>query len=449
MGTHKGKIVMGTHHRKKIFPLWGGALGLSGALLLAPPALAQDRDATLEALRTQMEAMQRQIERLESEQQRATAEARERERVPDNVVTGGDTPGSFMIPGTNTSFQIGGYAKFDAIYDLDQDLGDTLFVDAIDATDDDSDTSFKAHARQSRLYIKSSTPTMLGDATTHFEGDFFGTRGTETFTNGSSFRLRHAYGEVAGLLAGQTWSNFMHFSAYPTTVDFDGPVGVSFIRQAQLRYTLPAGPGDLSFSLENPEGTGFDGSRDTAPDLVARYHWIGERAAVETAAVGRRLKTDDPAASGDDSAIGYGVMLAGNLDVTDSTRLMAGAIYGDGVGRYIYTANGSEDSGIGAAVIDANGDLDTIEAYGFNVAATQQWTDKFSSVLSFGQVRGDRSRDQSPEANRTLQSIHFGHFYQLTDPVTLMFEVSRAYKELENRDSEDNTRLQFAAQYNF
>ncbi|PXY00540.1 hypothetical protein CR157_04270 [Halomonas sp. LBP4] len=356
-----------------------------------------------------------------------------------------------MIPGTNTSFQIGGYAKFDAIYDLDQDLGDSLFADGIDATDDDSDTSFRAHARQSRLYIKSSTPTLLGDATTHIEGDFFGVGGNEVFTNARSFRLRHAYGEVAGLLAGQTWTNFMHFAAYPTTVDFDGPVGVSFIRQAQLRYTLPAGPGDLSVALENPEGTGFAGSRDTAPDAAARYHWDGEGAAVETAAVVRRLKTDDAAASGDDSTIGYGVLLAGNIDVTDSTRLMAGAIYGDGIGRYLYTANGVDDGSdsIGAAFIDGDGELETIEAYGFNAAVAQQWTPKFSSGLSYGQVRGDRPRDLFPDSTRKLESIHFSHFYQLTDPVTLMFEVSHARKEIKSRDEEGNTRLQFAAQYNF
>ncbi|GGX86231.1 hypothetical protein GCM10007160_11870 [Litchfieldella qijiaojingensis] len=440
---------MGINNVTKSFSLWGGALGIGSALILVPPAMAQD--TTLEELRAQMAEMQRQIERLEREQQADRERLAAAERAPANVVTGGDMPGSFKLPGTDTSVLIGGYVKLDAIYDLDQDLGDTLFADGIDATDEDSDTSFRAHARQSRLYLKTSTPTFLGDATTHIEGDFFGGGGNEVFSNSRGFRLRHAYGEVAGFLAGQTWSNFMHFTAYPTTVDFDGPVGVSFIRQAQVRYTLPVGPGNLSFAAENPESTGFPGSRDTAPDVTARYHWTGDQAAVETAALVRRLETDDAAASSDDSTIGYGLMLAGSIDVTNSTTLMAGAIYGDGVGRYLYTANGVDDGSdsIGAAFIDADGELDTIEAYGFNVAATQQWTDKFSSVLSFGQVRGDRPEDLFPTSTRKLQSIHFGHFYQWTDPVMLMFEVSHAQKEIQSRDEEGNTRLQFAAQYNF
>lgn len=435
--------------------VWVSSLGMSGLLLVtAPSALAQT--PTVEALRAQMEEMQRQIDRLEREQQQAASERRaasERlaasEKAPANVVTGGDLPRSFKLPGTDTSVQLGGYVRLDAIYDLDQDLGDTLFVEGVDTSDDDSDASFRAHARQSRVFIKTLTPTSLGDATTHLEGDFFGGGGNEVFSNSRGFRLRHAYGTLGGFLAGQTWSNFMHFTAYPTTVDFDGPVGVSFIRQAQVRYTLPVGPGDLSIAAENPEATGFEGARDSAPDLTARYLWEGDTAAVETAAVVRRLTVDDE--NNDDSTLGYGVMLAGNVKVTDSTKLMAGVIYGEGVGRYIYTANGAEDgeSAIGAAYVDGNGDLETIEAYGFNAAVAQQWSPKFSSSLSYGQVRGDRPEELFPTSTRTLQSIHFSHFYQVAEPVMLGFEVSRAYKELQSRESEDATRLQFSAQYNF
>jgi hypothetical protein len=415
---------------------------------LGMPAMAQD--ANLEQLRAQMLEMQRQIERLERQQvEGQQQEAEARETLASNVVTGGDTPGSFKVPGTDTSVQIGGYIKFDAIYDLDQDLGDSLFVEGIDTSDSSSKGSFRAHARQSRLVVRSSTPTSFGPATTHLEGDFFGGGGNEVFSNSRGFRLRHAYGEWNGLLAGQTWSNFMHFTAYPSTVDFDGPVGVSFIRQAQLRYTLPLGDSALSFSAENPEATGFAGSRDTAPDLTARYQWNGEQAGVETAALVRRLKVDDGTVN--DSATGYGLMLAGNLKVTPDTTLMAGTIYGDGIGRYLYTASGNDtgDAGIGEAFVDANGNLETIEAYGFNVAVAQRWSDKFNSSLSYGQVRGDRPGDLFPDSSRKLESIHFSHFYQVTDPVTLGFEVSHGRKELQSRESEDNTRLQFSAQYSF
>lgn len=359
----------------------------------------------------------------------------------------------FVVPGTNTALSINGYVKLDMIFDFDQDMGDTLFAAGLDTGNDESDTSFRAHARQSRLNISTATPTDVGTVKTTIEADFFGGGGNETFSNSRGLRIRHAYGQLNGWLAGQTWSNFMHFTAYPATVDFDGPVGVSFIRQAQLRYTTPVGDGAaLSFSAENSEATGFEDSRDNFPDLTAKYKWAGSGGGIEFAVLARSLTSDS--ATGDDNAFGYGLMAAGSINLTNATTLMAGAIFGDGVGRYIYTAQSNNDStasrsGIGEAYIDSNGDLETVEAWGANVAITQQWTPKFKSGLGYGRVEGDQPSDLFPNSFETLQSVHFSNFYQVADPVTLGLEVSWADKELANGDSADNTRLQLAAQYSF
>ncbi|WP_018404115.1 DcaP family trimeric outer membrane transporter [Marinobacter gelidimuriae] len=327
-------------------------------------------------------------------------------------------------------------------------------VTALDTANNKSNGAFQAHARQSRIIIGTATPTDAGVVKTRFEGDFFGGGGNEIFSNSNGLRIRHAYGELGGLLAGQTWSNFMHFTAYPTTVDFNGPVGVSFIRQAQVRYTMPMGGGALSVSAENAETTGFKGSRDVLPDFTARYKWAGDGGGIEFAGLARQLQTDDPAATGDDSAFAYGLMLAGRLNVTNSTTLMAGAIFGDGVGRYLYTSFSNNDSGVGRSgigegYIDPNGDLEAIEAFGFNVAASQQWTPKFKSGLSYGRVEGDQPENLFPNSFETLQSVHFSNFYQVADPVTLGLELSFVDKELMNGDSADNTRLQASAQFSF
>ena len=71
------------------------------------------------------------------------------------------------------------------------------------------------------------------------EGDFFGAAGNESVSNSNGLRVRHAYGTLGGLLAGQTWTTFSDVAAYPETVDFGGPVGVIFARQAQVRWTQP------------------------------------------------------------------------------------------------------------------------------------------------------------------------------------------------------------------
>ena len=51
------------------------------------------------------------------------------------------------------------------------------------------------------------------------------------------FRLRHAYGSYGGLLAGQTWTNFLDPDNFPNTIDFESPMAFPSFRQAQVRYT--------------------------------------------------------------------------------------------------------------------------------------------------------------------------------------------------------------------
>lgn len=396
--------------------------------LASQPALAQ----SAAELQTQIDNMQQQLDEMKP----------------------ADGAKGWVLPGTDTTMSIGGYVKLDLIYDFDQNQGDDLFPSLDIATGDvDEDSSFRAHAKQSRIHLSTSTPTAVGDVKTYIEGDFFAGGGTESFSNSDGFRIRHAYGQWGNWLAGQTWSNFMHFTAYPATVDFGGPVGVSFIRQAQLRYTAPVGEGSLSFSLENPEATGFTGARDTLPDFTARYKWAGDAGGVELGGLARQLESDN--ATGDESAFGYGLMAAGRVNLTDATTLMGGVIFGDGVGRYIFSAadfsqdSGAGRTGVGSAYIDDNGDLETIEALATTVAVSQQWTPKFSSGLSYGRVEGDQPSDRFPVSWETTETIHFSNFYKVADPVTLGLELSRTSKELMNGEDGDALRLQASAQVSF
>ena len=75
--------------------------GLSGHAKADTEGLAE--------LRAQLDALQKKVAELEAA--RGTPVA-----TPTNVVTGGDTKGSFKLPGSNTSVTIGGYAKLDAIW---------------------------------------------------------------------------------------------------------------------------------------------------------------------------------------------------------------------------------------------------------------------------------------------------------------------------------------------
>src|SRR5258705_271011 len=66
--------------------------------------------------------------------------------------------------------------------------------------------------RQTRFGIKTATDTALGKLKTQFEFELFGT-GVDA--GQTTFRLRHAYGELGAFGAGQTWSPFMDPDVFP------------------------------------------------------------------------------------------------------------------------------------------------------------------------------------------------------------------------------------------
>ena len=89
--------------------------------------------------------------------------------------------------------------------------------------------------RQSRLGFRSSTPTDLGDLTTIFEFELFGTGVDEGQT---TFRLRHTWGAVRlGWEPVKNWSPFSDTDVYPNSLEYWGPTGIPWFRNVQLRYT--------------------------------------------------------------------------------------------------------------------------------------------------------------------------------------------------------------------
>src|SRR5258706_9555078 len=88
-------------------------LVLAIAIALGVPASAARADE-LQDLKAQVEALLKRVAELEQKQDKTD---QNRSAAPaSNVVTGGATPGSFKLPGSNTSVTFGGYVKLDAVF---------------------------------------------------------------------------------------------------------------------------------------------------------------------------------------------------------------------------------------------------------------------------------------------------------------------------------------------
>jgi hypothetical protein len=372
------------------------ALMIAGAMSM--PAFASE----LDELKAMVLQLQKRIEQLEKQQkvqpekpQTAEAARPPQPAEPAKPVMAGSMPGSFKIPGTDTSLKIYGNVRVDATYDFNSrnnDINNNDWSSAVFAQPLDTNSANRlrkeqiyATARASRLGILTSTPSKWGDLEVRLEGDFNAPNDymSELGSNGTQFRLRHAYGRWGNLLVGQTWSNFIDLRSYPDTVDFNPTGDVALIRQAQLRYTLPLGNSSLAFSVENPESLSslppYQNRSNTGridfdrvPDFVVNWTLNGEKAHVSARAVTMEYHNDLH------SKRGYALGVSGSIRLGAGT-LVAGIQGGDGIGRYMFNSimQGATDTGT---------DLRLWSAMGWHVGYTFPWSATLRSNLIASQT---------------------------------------------------------------
>ena len=369
--------------------------------------------------------------------------------------------GRIKIP-AGTTLQFGGYIKTDFIFDFDQALGALFNAGSITVPSVNlRNQHFQAQARQSRFFFKTETQTAQGPLKTHVEFDFFGGGGNEVFSNSYSPRLRHAYGSWNGWTVGQTWSTFMPIESYPTTVDFEGPSGIPFVRQALVRYTFPASDNlNISVALENSEfsgrnlatgakigetsGSGISANIDQLPDFVLAAAWSNEKSFVKFATVLRQFSTPS-GFPGNDTATGWGVNLSGHTSLWQGGMINASFSYGDGIGRYII--DGANRDGY---IDPATGKITTISAGGATIGLSQEISSNLTGGLAFGYYRLDDVLPASVgDPLDSLTTVHASLFYNPRENITIGGEIIYGKKDLVGGGSADATRLQTSVQFNF
>jgi DcaP outer membrane protein len=370
----------------------------------------------------------------------------------------GDFPGSIRIPGTKTSFQIGGFVQLDTIFDADR-IGnkDAFVVSSIPTGGEKTgagDTNLSI--RQTRLFLKTQTPTETwGDLVSYIEIDFMGTDGAEP-------RIRHAYGQIGDdhqLLAGQTWSAFQDATVFPAVLDFQGPAGMVTSRRPQVRYRREwtedkqwisvVAVEDPSSDITVPGATA--GEKSTPyPDLAANVRWAPDWGHLQLGGVARYLQFD-PDVGSRESEVGYGLNLTGSLktfklDEKHTDALLFQLAAGDGIGRYV---NDTSGLGLDAFLAGPADHLDGLPLFAGMVAYQHWWSPKWASTVCYSYVNVDNVSGQ-PDSD-----YHAGHYalanvrYYPAERVMLGAEVLYGLREDNDRDTGDDLRLQFSVQYRF
>ena len=436
----------------KIKPIAAALLTL-GALSAGNIAVADEVSDRIAELERQLEELKNQVS---ANQQSTTANAEEIEQV--RPVKKG------------TKFTYGGFIQLDAMatnYSEGKpgnDLIDDLLVPSLIPVEpasgkSSSYSSYNMHAKTSRLYFTTNTPTDAGDISTRIEMDFIVTAdGDERISNSWHSRLRHAfvkwqYGENSSLLAGQTWSTFFNVGALPDVQDFVGPVGTIFNRQPMLRWTM----GGLQLALENPAtrlnnftvdgvSSGFDEFSEGMPDLIARYNGKAGGLGWSLAGMARELTYDTGSRGESDEQYVYALSFAGKWQFgKNDLRFMLN--YGDGLGRYM-GLNSFNDG-----YINLSGDIKTIDQIGGFIAYRHFWSDRWRSTFSISASEADNPGEgrfvSAGSLAKAYESFHANLNYLPAPNLSLGGEIILANKELEDGRDGDLSRFQFSVKYGF
>jgi hypothetical protein len=362
-----------------------------------------------------------------------------------------------------------GFAQLDTGYDAgstDPQWFDVIRTTKLPAFADQfgKGGNWYAGVRQSRLGVKTWVPTDLGELKTIFEFELFGV-GVDA--GQTTFRLRHAWGEIGQVGAGQTWSPFMDPDVFPNSLEYWGPPGMVFFRNVQFRWTPYNKNGlEAALAFERPGASADPGTiagrvaiqnargRFPAPDFSTHVRWGGKHGHVQLATMLRYMQWDDTAPADlidtHGNAVGWGVNLSGNYifnNKRDTARLQL--VYGKGIQNYMNDAPvdvGAFATGVLRKPVDGR----PLSNFGAVAFLDHAWNDKFTSSVGYSAIDVENSGLQDPSS---FSRGEYGLFNIMYTPVkNVMFGSEFQWGRRHNfRDgwTYDDYRVQFGARYNF
>ena len=152
---------------------------------------------------------------------------------------------------------------------------------------------------------------------------------------------------------------------------------------------------------------------------------------------------------GDDSVFGWGLNLAGTLQVTlpwkSNVQDLLGAqlTYGEGIGRY-----GNDSSFFATdAAYNSQGDLEALPYFGGFIGYTHRWLPDWRSTATYGFVNVDGLATQGPSAFHQTQYASVNLIWQMRERLSVGVEALYGDNQEESGRSGDVFRTQVGVAY--
>jgi hypothetical protein len=364
------------------------------------------------------------------------------------------------------SLEIYGFAMLDMGFQAkqnDSNWFDVLRPTKLPAFQDEfgQDGRWFSSVRQSRLGVRSSLPTELGDLKTIFEFELFGT-GVDA--GQTTFRLRHAWGEVGHFGAGQTWSPFMDPDVFPNSLEYWGPNGMVFFRNVQVRWMPMKGDSSAMLAIERPGASADQGvvadrialqnvtARFPLPDFSGAYKLSRPWGYVRGAFLLGEMKWDDnvpDAINLSGSATRWGLNFSSNLKVPTGVIRLQYA-FGDGIENYMNDA--PVDVGVqlnpGNVVTPLLGKA--LPVKGTVVFYDHTWSKTLTTAVGYSRLDMDNTDGQPANAFKNGQYALVNLLATPAKNVMVGGEFQWGRREnFSDGFSSNDYRFQFSFKYNF
>jgi hypothetical protein len=318
-------------------------------------------------------------------------------------VTRGLFPGSFLVPGTDTSFRFRGFVRLTGLYDFNPIGSRDDFVTNTIPVPQQSGQNYNVAARYSRIGLDTWTPTTFFNWNVHtfIEADFFNGPAQAVGGGGNPFRLRFAFIDFGYFRVGQQNTVFMDGNAFPTTVDFAGPRGLVNQRRPGARVTIPLAD-QLLFAagIEQPFSDITTNGQGTpvqdVPDFAAHLRYEADYGHVQLSTLLRSIGFQ-PTGGEVNHQTGWGfsastvfhpwALLCGSNPVRndnptglDRSRILLQYTLGWGIGRYIQDTAGL---GLDGEVNPATGAFETVYAAGWSASYEHWFTENWLANVTY------------------------------------------------------------------
>lgn len=421
------------------------------AAVLAHDAKGDD----LGALKAQLETLTKRIHHIEAEQKHQSqidaekhAEMSEKENqlmatvtkvelenealrlASNSTVKSGSLPGSFLVPGTNTSLKLYGYAKMDVVHQKpSMTPSDSAGVSGMATnfaeiplkgssshkTNKSGETGFSL--RETRFGLSTQSVYDFGTVDSKVEGDFYGAAGGASY----ALRLRKAYVEVKTqgneILLGQNNTIFADDDATADAelLDFGGILGSTGGRFAQIRYGHNITPtAKVMVALEEPEtaymnATGATGvltsskSTDRFPDFIVHARLGDDKAHVSFRALATQQNYNSSTYK--KSIWGTAFAQAGRYTFESGDVVAYDAAYGKGLDGWVTGGSGAALTGTDATSADRRFFLQN--NLGLSASYMHKWNETLRSTLALGMLHTyNKGAMKTKQANKMLRDIH-------------------------------------------